>query len=84
MNAWVGAPGAAPPEGGALPPAREVRGRVGSRLTREPEPALCKRNRRRERADLSKTVSGRIRRIDPRERTARGAGGAEYWEENHR
>ncbi|MFI0219626.1 hypothetical protein [Streptomyces lydicus] len=46
--------------------------------------AACRRSRRRECADLPKTVSGRIRRIDPRERTARGVGGAQYWEENHR
>lgn len=47
-------------------------------------PAPCRHRRRRECADLPETVSGRIRRIDPRERTARGVGGAQYWEENHR
>ncbi|MFE1775089.1 hypothetical protein [Streptomyces sp. NPDC059008] len=43
-----------------------------------------KRTRRLEFADPSKTVSGEIRRIAPRERTAQGDGGAEYLEENHR
>ncbi|MFI9357418.1 hypothetical protein [Streptomyces lydicus] len=108
MNAWVEAPGEAPPEGGAIPPPLEGRRRVAPRLLREPSPlpmpgrppgpgtakpvfahsrhvpAPNRRSRRRECADLPKTVSGRIRRIDPRERTARGVGGAQYWEENHR
>ncbi|MYX07751.1 recombinase family protein [Streptomyces sp. SID8375] len=46
--------------------------------------APYKRIRRLEFADLPKTVSGKIRRIELRERTAQGDGGAEYWEENHR
>lgn len=46
--------------------------------------APYKRIRRLEFADLPKTVSGKIRRIELRERTAQGDGGAEYREENHR
>ncbi|MFB6441499.1 AMP-binding protein [Streptomyces sp. NPDC056411] len=46
--------------------------------------APYKRIRRLEFADLPKTVSGKIRRIELRERTARGEGGTEYQEENHR
>lgn len=46
--------------------------------------APYKRIRRLEFADLPKTVSGKIRRIELRERTARGDGSAEYREENHR
>ncbi|REK91269.1 hypothetical protein DY245_05285 [Streptomyces inhibens] len=46
--------------------------------------APYKRIRRLEFADLPKTVSGKIRRIELRERIAQGDGGAEYWEENHR
>ncbi|GAA0447566.1 AMP-binding protein [Streptomyces sp. NPDC046215] len=42
-----------------------------------------KRIRRLEFADLPKTVSGKIRRIELRERTAQG-GGTEYREEDHR
>ncbi|MEU3710887.1 AMP-binding protein [Streptomyces catenulae] len=46
--------------------------------------APYKRIRRLEFAELPKTVSGKIRRIELRERTAQGDGGAEYREENHR
>ncbi|CAM5361793.1 AMP-binding protein [Streptomyces abikoensis] len=49
--------------------------------------APFKRIRRLEFAELPKTVSGKIRRIELRERTARGepsGGGAEYREEDHR
>ncbi|MFH8568257.1 AMP-binding protein [Streptomyces sp. NPDC017993] len=46
--------------------------------------APYKRVRRLEFAELPKTVSGKIRRIELRERTAQGDGGAEYREENHR
>ncbi|MCB5908175.1 AMP-binding protein [Streptomyces sp. SF28] len=46
--------------------------------------APYKRVRRLEFADLPKTVSGKIRRIELRERTALGDGGAEYREENYR
>ncbi|MFG2223291.1 AMP-binding protein [Streptomyces sp. NPDC048644] len=46
--------------------------------------APYKRIRRLEFADLPKTVSGKIRRIELRERTALGDGGAEYREENYR
>ena len=46
--------------------------------------APYKRIRRLEFADLPKTVSGKIRRIELREATAQGDGGAEYHEENHR
>ncbi|MEV6670565.1 AMP-binding protein [Streptomyces sp. NPDC051162] len=45
--------------------------------------APYKRVRRLEFAELPKTVSGKIRRIELRERTARG-GGDEYREEDHR
>ncbi|QLE74562.1 AMP-binding protein [Streptomyces rectiverticillatus] len=45
--------------------------------------APYKRIRRLEFAELPKTVSGKIRRIELRERTARG-GGDEYREEDHR
>ncbi|MFF7729421.1 AMP-binding protein [Streptomyces sp. NPDC008001] len=45
--------------------------------------APYQRIRRLEFAELPKTVSGKIRRIELRERTARG-GGAEYREEDHR
>ncbi|MEU3873231.1 MULTISPECIES: AMP-binding protein [Streptomyces] len=45
--------------------------------------APYKRVRRLEFADLPKTVSGKIRRIELRERTARGEG-TEYREEDHR
>ncbi len=45
--------------------------------------APYKRVRRLEFADLPKTVSGKIRRIELRERTARGDG-TEYREEDHR
>ncbi|MEU4209364.1 AMP-binding protein [Streptomyces sp. NPDC026206] len=45
--------------------------------------APYKRVRRLEFAELPKTVSGKIRRIELRERTAQG-GGAEYREEDHR
>ncbi|MEU7134272.1 AMP-binding protein [Streptomyces sp. NPDC046261] len=45
--------------------------------------APYKRVRRLEFAELPKTVSGKIRRIELRERTARG-GGTEYREEDHR
>lgn len=45
--------------------------------------APYKRIRRLEFADLPKTVSGKIRRVELRERTARG-GGVEYREEDHR
>ncbi|GAA2314103.1 AMP-dependent synthetase [Streptomyces caniferus] len=46
--------------------------------------APYKRIRRLEFAELPKTVSGKIRRIELRERTAQGDGSAEYREENHR
>ncbi|GHF38502.1 AMP-binding protein [Streptomyces morookaense] len=46
--------------------------------------APYKRIRRLEFADLPKTVSGKIRRIELRERTAQGDGTAEYREEDHR
>ena len=46
--------------------------------------APYKRIRRLEFAELPKTVSGKIRRIELRERTAQGDGGAEYREENYR
>ncbi|MFF4529736.1 AMP-binding protein [Streptomyces sp. NPDC001407] len=45
--------------------------------------APYKRVRRLEFAELPKTVSGKIRRVELRERTARG-GGDEYREEDHR
>lgn len=51
-------------------------------LPRSPGP--YKRIRRLEFAELPKTVSGKIRRIELRERTAQGDGGAEYREENYR
>lgn len=44
--------------------------------------APYKRVRRIEFADLPKTVSGKIRRIELRERTAQGGGAAEYREES--
>jgi hypothetical protein len=43
-----------------------------------------KRIRRLESAELPKTVSGTIRRVELCECTAQGDGGAEYLEENHR
>ena len=46
--------------------------------------APYKRVRRLEFAELPKTVSGKIRRIELRERTAQGDGGAEYREEDYR
>jgi acetyl-CoA synthetase len=46
--------------------------------------APYKRIRRLEFAELPKTVSGKIRRVELRERTAHGDGGAEYREEDHR
>ncbi|MEU7261859.1 AMP-binding protein [Streptomyces rimosus] len=47
--------------------------------------APYKRVRRLEFADLPKTVSGKIRRVELRERTAeQGGGAAEYREEDHR
>lgn len=46
--------------------------------------APYKRIRRLEFAELPKTVSGKIRRIELRERTAQGDGTAEYREEDHR
>ncbi|WUD72504.1 AMP-binding protein [Streptomyces sp. NBC_00510] len=46
--------------------------------------APYKRVRRIEFAELPKTVSGKIRRIELRRRTAEGAVGAEYREEDHR
>ncbi|MEU7166173.1 AMP-binding protein [Streptomyces morookaense] len=46
--------------------------------------APYKRIRRLEFGDLPKTVSGKIRRIELRERTAQGDGTAEYREEDHR
>ncbi|KOG90255.1 hypothetical protein ADK38_09760 [Streptomyces varsoviensis] len=45
--------------------------------------APYKRVRRLEFAELPKTVSGKIRRIELRERTAQG-GGTEFREEDHR
>ncbi|MEU1541738.1 AMP-binding protein [Actinacidiphila glaucinigra] len=46
--------------------------------------APYKRVRRIEFAELPKTVSGKIRRIELRQRTAEGAVGTEYREEDHR
>lgn len=46
--------------------------------------APYKRIRRLEFAELPKTVSGKIRRVELRDRTAHGDGGAEYREEDHR
>ncbi|MFE0626217.1 AMP-binding protein [Streptomyces sp. NPDC058864] len=46
--------------------------------------APYKRVRRIEFAELPKTVSGKIRRIELRQRTAEGATGTEYREEDHR
>lgn len=95
MNAVVEVPGEAPPEGGVMLPPLELRGRRGPR-PRCPEAATVlsehspevlaprKRIRRLAFADLPKTVPGTIRRSELPERTARGDGGAAYWEENHR
>ncbi len=69
MDTLTDMPGESLPDGGATFPPLEVRGRDDPRAHF---------------ADLRKTASGKIRRIEPRERTVQGDGGAEYLEENHR
>ncbi|MFI6766314.1 hypothetical protein [Streptomyces sp. NPDC050355] len=69
MDTLTDIPGKSLPDGGVTLSPLEVRGRD------DPGDQF---------ADLPKTVSGKIRRSELRERTAQGDGGAEYLEENHR